>query len=65
MNADVEKAVEATHWMDDRGLVVTDEFLRGPRSTSDWRTAYYIPCVKKGRKIVRIDRITAHLGGEQ
>lgn len=56
-----------THWMDDRGLVVTDEFLRWPRSSSDWRWAYYIPCVKKGRKIVRIDQAmhdSAREGGE-
>lgn len=32
-----------THWMDDRGYVVTTEFLNGPKSSSDWRLAYNIP----------------------
>lgn len=32
------------YWMDDRGLVVTDKWLReSPRSTSDWRAAYNVP----------------------
>lgn len=39
-----------THWMDDRGYVVTDEFLKSNRSTSDWREAYYIPCMLKPPK---------------
>ena len=43
-----------THWMDDRGYVVTDEFLRGPRSNSDWVMAYCYPCAKKRGKIVRL-----------
>lgn len=30
-----------THWMDDRGLVVTDEQRN---STSDYRDAYAVPC---------------------
>ena len=34
-----------THWMDDRGGFVTDDFLRfDSRSTSDYRAAYNIPC---------------------
>lgn len=33
-----------THWMDDRGLVVRDEWLHGDQATSDFRAAYVIPC---------------------
>lgn len=44
-----------THWMDDRGLVVTDDWLQNdPRSTSDYRAAYNIPCVKRYGRIVPI-----------
>jgi hypothetical protein len=45
-----------THWMDDRGLVVTDDFLRfDERSTSDFRAVYNIPCRLGPRgKIVKL-----------
>ena len=43
---------QPTHWMDDRGLVVSDDWLKNdPDSTSDWRAAYNIPCVKVRGKI--------------
>lgn len=45
-----------THWMDDRGFSVTDDWLKNdPHSTSDYRAAYNIPCVKKRGKIVPIE----------
>ena len=38
-------AVNITHRMDDRGFVVTADWLANdPRSGSDWRDAYNIPC---------------------
>lgn len=43
-----------THWMDDRGFVVTAEFLRSPKSSSDWVDAYNIPCRELRGKIVPI-----------
>lgn len=43
-----------THWMDDRGLVVTTAFLNGPRSSSDWKAAYNIPCHEVRGEIVPI-----------
>lgn len=45
-----------THWMDDRGLVVTDDFLRfSDRSTSDYQAAYNIPCCLGPRgKIIKL-----------
>lgn len=35
--------MSATHWLDDRGLVVTDEWLRSDKATSDYREAYVTP----------------------
>ena len=49
-----------THWMDDRGYVVTNDFLKGPRSNSDWRMAYCYPCTKKRGKIIRLDVLAKH-----
>ena len=47
---------QPTHWMDDRGFSVTDDWLKNdPHSTSDYRAAYNIPCVKKRGKIVPIE----------
>ena len=40
----VDRLVRPTHWMDDRGLVVRDEWLQSSEATSDWRDAYVIPC---------------------
>ncbi len=56
MTPPTERPTEkATHWMDARGLVVTDDWLRNdPRSTSDYRAAYNIPCVKRRGKYVPI-----------
>lgn len=47
--------VVVTHWMDDRGYVITDNWLRySKNSTSDYREAYNIPCVKVKGKVVRL-----------
>lgn len=47
--------VVVTHWMDDRGYVITDNWLRySKNSTSDDREAYNIPCVKVKGKVVRL-----------
>jgi len=43
-----------THWMDDSGNVVTTEFLNGPKGSSDWRTAYHIPCREVRGKITML-----------
>ncbi len=32
-----------THWMDDRGLYVSDRWLQSDEATSDYRAAYVIP----------------------
>lgn len=32
-----------THWMDDRGLHVSDRWLQSDEATSDYRAAYVIP----------------------
>ena len=40
----VDQLVRPTHWMDARGLVVTDEWLQSAKATSDYRAAYAIPC---------------------
>lgn len=38
-----------------KSLVVTDDWLQNdPRSTSDYRAAYNIPCVKRYGRIVPI-----------
>lgn len=47
-------AVEPTHWMDDRGLVCSAEFMRSDKAHGDYQLAYNIPCVKKGRKFVKL-----------
>lgn len=39
----VEPSVRPTHWMDDRGYVVRDEWLQSHEATSDFRAAYVIP----------------------
>lgn len=39
-----DPGIEApTHWADDRGYFVTDEWLQSPKATSDYRAAYNIP----------------------
>lgn len=39
----VERVVRPTHWMDDRGLYVSDEWLQSDKATSDYRAAYVVP----------------------
>ncbi|MFN7611176.1 MAG: hypothetical protein ACK5QX_09625 [bacterium] len=39
----VERGVRPTHWMDDRGLYVSDEWLQSDQATSDYRAAYVVP----------------------
>lgn len=51
--------VMPTHWMDDAGNVVTDEWLRGPMSSSDWLAAYTIPCRKLRGRIAPISGYNA------
>lgn len=38
-----QRTVRPTHWMDDRGLAVTDEWLQSNSATDDYRAAYVIP----------------------
>ena len=40
----LDGTVRPTHWMDERGFVVTDEWLQSDEATSDFRAAYVIPC---------------------
>jgi hypothetical protein len=51
----IPQLVRPTHWMDDRGFVVTAKFLVGPDSSSDYRDVYNIPCVKVRGKVVPIE----------
>ncbi len=39
----VERGVRPTHWMDDRGLYVSDEWLQSDKATSDYRAGYVVP----------------------
>lgn len=39
----VDRGASATHWMDDRGLYVSDEWLQSDQATSYYRAAYVIP----------------------
>ena len=39
----VDQRVRPTHWMDDRGLHVSDRWLQSDEATSDYRAAYVIP----------------------
>lgn len=48
--------IKPTHWMDDRGLVCTAEFMASEKAHGDYQLAYSIPCIKKGRKFVKIDK---------
>jgi len=58
-------SVMPTHWMDDRGLVVTDDWLQNDKmSTSDWKEAYNIPCIKVRGKIVPICHTPLSVAGE-
>ena len=52
-----------THWMDDRGLIVTAEFLRDRGSSSDWHLAYTIPCRMVRGRIVRLGTTVARPDG--
>lgn len=45
----VDQTVRPTHWMDARGLVVTDAWLQSDKATSDYRAVYTVP-VRKTRK---------------
>jgi hypothetical protein len=48
------KSQKPTHWMDDRGLVVSDKWLKSDAATSDYRAVYNIPCVVRRGKFVPI-----------
>jgi len=50
----VESDTLPTHWMDDRGFVITDEWLK-TKGTSDFAEAYNIPCKKVREKVVPIN----------
>ena len=52
---EVESKVKPTHWMDDLGRVCTDKFMRSDKAHGDYQLAYHIPCVKKGRRFVKIE----------
>lgn len=39
----VHQRVRPRYWMDDRGLVVTDKWLKSDKATSDYRAAYTTP----------------------
>ncbi len=39
----LSEGVRPTHWMDDRGLVVSDEWLQSDKATSDYRDTYTTP----------------------
>ena len=55
-----------THWADDRGYVVTDEWLQSPKATSDYRAAYNSPGRMVRGKFKPLDPInSASQGAEQ
>ena len=51
-------AMQPTHWMDDLGRVCTAEFMRSDKAHGDYQLAYHIPCIKKGRRFVKLQGAT-------
>lgn len=56
--------LKPTHWMDDRGYVVTDKWLKSDEATSDFRAVYTIPCIRVRGRYVPIVRANVGAKGD-